>query len=162
MNSEHSFEFQIVLSKPIGIWVWTLKQSCWSFYFEQVCLKDLVEILNGLREFLKKRKTALSYSNLPWLFSSPLSVPHHRRGNRHLLVLRRAGSRLASPSCSWRRRSVLLLLFRRRAGRHRLCVSSAPLPSFARRRKFAVDKAPPSNSSLHQLRLAPTPRLSPA
>ena len=76
--SIHSFHtilnFKIVLSKPIGIWVWTLKQSCWSFYFQQVCFKDLVEILNGLREFLKKRKTALSYSNLPWLFSLLLSL----------------------------------------------------------------------------------------
>jgi len=31
---------------------------------------------------------------------------------RHLLVLRRAGSRLASPSCSWRRRNALLLFLR--------------------------------------------------
>ena len=31
---------------------------------------------------------------------------------RRLLVLRRAGSRLASPSCSWRRRNALLLFLR--------------------------------------------------
>ena len=77
--SIHNFQtilnFKILLSKPIGIWVWTLKQSCWSFYFEQVCLKDLVEILNGLGDFFFWRKEKLtSYSNLSWHFSLLLSL----------------------------------------------------------------------------------------
>ena len=101
MNSEHSFEFQFVLSKPIGIWVWTLKQSSWSFYFEQVCLKDLVEILNGLGEFLKKRKTALSYSNLPWPFSPLLSLLTGAAGfSRRLREPGRANSWLADSATS--------------------------------------------------------------
>ena len=54
----------------------------------------------------------MNSDNAVSFFSSPLSVHHRRRGSRRLLELSRAGSSLASPSCSWPSWMLLLLFLR--------------------------------------------------
>ena len=124
MNSAHLFEFQSIISKLFWISIWSLNQSWRSFYVQELCLNEFIHLLNqfGVFEKNKNKNSDLSYSNPQRLFSS-LSVPHCRRGHRHLLVPCRASNRLASLATSWTVLPSHPSLLDTLNGRHRLQVA---------------------------------------